>query len=152
MRTAFGGVGGHVVFFDTFDASPIGTQPYVQWGTSPSALTNLAYANSTYYYSSSVVMHHVKLTGLAFHTTYYFKIQYQAQSTPYYFTTQRAQGDASPNQLIALVGDLGLMATADNTVLQLTKISATQCSESASPHRPLSLSRLRTSTRSSRRT
>ena len=94
----------------------------MRWGTSASALTNVAVANDTTYYSSYVVMHHARITGLAFHTTYYFSLPYS--TTVFTFTTARAAGDGSADQLIGLVGDLGLMATADNTALRLSSLTA----------------------------
>ena len=124
VRTAYGGPNAMVVSWDVADAYlPTGASALVVWGTDPSSLTNVAVANSTTYYSSAVVMHHARITGLAFHTTYYFTLPYQTSSTPYSFTTARFAGDGSADQLIGLVGDLGLMPTADNTVLRLSNLT-----------------------------
>ena len=123
VRTAYGGPNAMTVSWDVMDAYlPIGAPVTVLWGTSPTTLTNTATANSTTYFSSQVVMHHAHITGLAFHTTYYFTLPYQT-SAPYSFTTARFAGDDSGDQLIGLIGDLGLMPTADNTVLRLSALT-----------------------------
>ena len=124
VRTAFGGPGEMVISWDVEDAYlPVGFQAQVAWGSDASSLTDTINANSTTYYSSQVVFHHARLTGLAFHTTYYFTLPYQTNAAPYSFTTARFAGDGSGDQLIGLVGDLGLMPTADNTVIRLSNLT-----------------------------
>ena len=124
VRSAFAGVGAHVVSWDTHSAYlPIGSQPQVLWGSSPGALTQVAVGNSTTYGGSSVIFHHAKITGLQPHTTYWFQLPYQLQPAPYSFTTVRAAGDSSPSQLIGLVGDLGYEPVTNNTLLRMMELT-----------------------------
>ena len=126
VRTAFVVPGSHAVSYDTVDAYlPIGTLPRVFYGASPTTMTQVAVGNTTTYFGSSVAFHHVVLTGLQYHTTYYYTILFQnLTAVPYYtFTTVRAQGDSTNNQVIGLVGDLGWDPSAAATTSLMTTLT-----------------------------
>ena len=128
VRSSFAAPGSHAVSWDTPDAYlPIGTHPRVYYGSSPSKMTQMAVGNTTTYFGSSMVFHHVVLTGLLPHTTYYYTCLFQnVSAVPYYtLTTARTQGDATPNQLIGLVGDLGWDPSAAATTQRMVDVTKT---------------------------
>lgn len=105
-RIAFAGDDGMAVSWNTYEQL---TNPTVWFGTSPNSLTQTAASNiSQTYQSSTTWSNHVKLSGLAQNTTYYYKVSNSDNSQVYKFTTAPKKHDPNPFTF-AIVIDMGTM-------------------------------------------
>ncbi len=91
------------------------SQPCVQYGTSPSALTSQACSTSSVTYATSRTWSNaVTITGLTPATTYYYKIV-STNSTVDHFLSPRVAGDKTPFTMNAII-DLGVYGVDGYTI------------------------------------
>jgi len=120
LRLAYAGSTGMVVSWNTF-AQLAG--PTVYYGRSPGQLTQRATSNvSVTYPTSTTYNNHVKITGLAPDTTYYYIPQNSNSTTPLSFKTTRPVGDTTP-YTVAVVVDLGTMGSVRRLSVSFTVLS-----------------------------
>jgi len=93
------------------------SNPSVQYGLSPNALTQTASSSESVTYPTSLTYNnHVNITGLQPFTTYYYLPQNSNATTPYSFTTARAAGDSTPFTMGVVVdmGTFGVLGLSDH--------------------------------------
>lgn len=105
-RVAFAGDNGMAVSWNTYEQL---SNPTVWFGRSPEALNQYASSSiSQTYQSSTTWSNHVKISGLAPATKYYYKVSNSADSQVYSFTTAPKKADSDPFTF-AMVIDMGTM-------------------------------------------